>query len=160
MRTFLLTLGAVALLTTPAAAQLASAQRLTPAATTSSAPTADDQLFTGLVEQLDAAIEKHDMAALGQFMAPEYVHYNPNNSSGNRTEELAYLETWGPTKVKLVGPVKVNRYGTTAVTVATNTFSGMYKDKPFSNTVQMMIAWVLRDGKWQMAVVQSKMLPA
>ncbi|GAB3637350.1 hypothetical protein GCM10027422_29400 [Hymenobacter arcticus] len=159
MKTFLLTLSAVALLTTPAAAQLATIAKR-PAAVATSAPTADDQLFTGLVEQLGAAIEKHDMAALGKFMAPEYVHYNPSNSSGNRTEELAYLDKWGPTAVKLVGPVKVNRYGNAAVTVSTSNFSGEDKGKAFSNTIQMMIAWVLRDGKWQMAVVQSKMLPA
>ncbi|RZL08299.1 MAG: nuclear transport factor 2 family protein [Hymenobacter sp.] len=150
----------MALLTTPAAAQLATTQHSTSAATTTSTPTADEQLFTGLVEQLGAAIEKHDMAALGKFMAPEYVHYNPDNSSGNRTEELAYLDKWGPTKVKMVGPVKTTRSGNMAVTVTTNNFSGLDNGKAFSNNIQMMIAWVLRDGKWQMAVVQSKMLPA
>ncbi|MDJ0365588.1 nuclear transport factor 2 family protein [Hymenobacter sp. H14-R3] len=159
MKAFLLTFSALALLTTPAAAQLATTAKR-PAVVASSTPTADEQLFTGLVEQLGTAIQKHDMAAMAGYMAPEYVHYNPSNSSGNRTEELAYLDKWGPTTVKLVGPVKVNRYGNAAVTVSTSNFSGVENGKAFSNTMQMMIAWVLRDGKWQMAVVQSKMLPA
>jgi hypothetical protein len=160
MKTFLLTLGAVALLTAPAAAQLATTQRATPAATTTSAPTADEQLFTGLIQQLGVAIEKHDMTALGQLMAPEYVHYTPDNGSAARAEELAYVGTWANPTVKLKSPVKVKRYGNTAITVATSTFNGTENGKEFSSTIQMMIAWVLRDGRWQMAVVQSKPMPA
>jgi hypothetical protein len=160
MRTLLLALGTVALLTTPAAAQLATTTKRPAPTAAARALTADEQLFTGLIEQLGTTIEKHDMAGLGKLMAPEYVHYNPNNSSGNRTEELAYLATWPTTTVKLVSPVKVNRYGNTAITVATSSFSGEDKGKPFKNTIQMMIAWVLRDGQWQMAVVQSKVMPA
>ncbi len=93
MKTFLLSLCAASLLAAPAAAQMATTTKL-PAHTASGALTADEQLFTGLIEQLSATIEKHDMTAFGKFLAPEYVHYNPNNGSGNRTEELAYIATW------------------------------------------------------------------
>ena len=161
MKTYLVLSCAAALLTLPAAARLASATLPpTPAAAARRALTPDEQLFTGLIEQMGTAIEKHDMTALGQLMTPEFVHYNPGNGSSGRAEELAYLATWPTTTMKLADPVKVNRYGNTAITVSTSTFGGVDNGKPFSNTYQMMIAWVLRDGKWQMAVVQSKPVPA
>ena len=164
MKTFLLSLGAAALLTLPAAGQLATTAAAQPVATSPSRPaaalSADEQLFTKLLNQVGAAVEAHDMAALGKFMAPEYVHYNPNNSSGGRAEELTEIGTWGKTGVKILGPVKVNRYGSTAVTVATSVFSGNDGGKPSSRTIQMMMVWVLRGGNWQMAVVQSKEVPA
>ncbi|MGI4736546.1 MAG: nuclear transport factor 2 family protein [Janthinobacterium lividum] len=157
MKAFLISLCAPLLLALPAASQLATTT--TRSATASRALTPDEQLFTTLIEQVGAAIEKHDMAALGQYLAPEYVHYNPNNSSGNRSEELAYLAKWPTTTVKTTSPVKVNRYGDAAVTVATTVFSGQEGGKAFQNNIQMMIVWVRRDGHWQMAVVQSKIVP-
>lgn len=92
------------------------------------------------------------MAALGKLMAPEYVHYNPNNNSGARAEELAEIGTWGKNGVKIFSPVRVNRYGSAAVTVATAVFSGNDEGKLSSRTIQMMMVWVLRGGSWQMAV--------
>ena len=162
MKTFLpLPLTALVLLTFPAAGQsTASAAASAPSARPAASLSADEQLFTGLIGQVSTAVEKHDMAALGKFMAPEYVHHNPNNGSGARAEELAYIGTWGQTGVKLISPVKVNRYGSTAVTVSTLVFTGRDEGKESSSTVQMMIVWVLRGGAWQMAVVQSKALPA
>lgn len=157
MKTYLVLGCAAALLTLPATAQLASATLPpTPAAAARRALTPDEQLFTGLVEQLGAAISKGDMTTLGKFMTPEYVHYNPNGSSGTKAEDLAYVGSWKDTSVKLVSPVKVVRQGNMAVTIATSTFSGLAEGKPFKNDIQMMIAWVLSDGQWQMAVVQSK----
>ena len=165
MKTYLLSLLALALLALPAAGQstTVAAARPGPAAAPArpaAALSADEKLFTGLIGQVSTAVEKHDMAALGKFMAPEYVHYNPDNGSGARAEELAYISTWGQTGVKLIGPVKVNRSGSTAVTVSTLVFTGRDQGKESSSTVQMMIAWVLRGGVWQMAVVQSKAVPA
>ncbi len=160
MKTILLALGAASLLTLPAAAQLATTANHATTATTSSSLTADEQLFTKLIGQVGTAIEQHDMTALGQYMAPEYVHYNPNNGSSNRPEELAYIGTWSNTTVKTITPVKVNHYGNTVITVATTVFSGEEGGKAFKSTIQMMIAWVLRDGRWQMAVMQSKLMPA
>ncbi len=156
MKTYLVLGCAAALLTLSAA----TTPPPTPVVAASRALTPDEQLFTKLIEQVSTAIEKHDMTALGQYMAPEYVHYNPDNGSGNRAEELAFITKWSNMSVKLHGPVKVNRYGDTAITVATSTFSGMVQGEEFNSTTQMMIAWVLRDGKWQMAVIQSKPVPA
>ena len=161
MKTLVAALCALPVLTFATAGQLAAAAPGRPAAIGATrANTPDEQLFTGLVEQVGAAISKGDMTALGKYMAPDYVHYTPDNSTGNRAQDLAYVGTWSATTVKLVSPVKVTRHGDMAVTVATSVFSGQYEGKPFKNTIQMMIAWVLRDGHWQMAVVQSKVIPA
>ena len=161
MKNLLLFCGAAALLTLSASQPAASAaepRRPTPTPAASRALTPDEQLFTTLIGQVSTAVEKGDMAALGQYMTPDYVHYNPNGGSGTKTEELAYLSSWKDTSVKLVSPVKVVRQGNMAVTVTTSTFSGVVESKPFKNNIQMMTAWVLRDGQWQMAVVQSKPL--
>jgi ketosteroid isomerase-like protein len=157
MKKILFALGALALLTLPETQQLAATTRPVLAAPTL---TADEQLFTGLIGQVSAAIEKNDMKALSQLMTPEYIHYNPGNGSGGRSEELAYVSQWVGTKIKPLTPVKVTRHGDMAVTVGTSSFSGELEGKPFNNSVQMMIAWVLRDGHWQMTVVQSKLIPA
>lgn len=163
MKNLLLFCGAAALLTLSAsqpAAGVIKPKHPTPAPAASRALTPDEQLFTTLIGQVSTAVEKGDMAALGQYMTPDYVHYNPNGGSGTKAEELAYLGSWKDTSVKLVSPVKVMRQGNMAVTVTTSTFSGVAEGKPFKSNIQMMTAWMLRDGKWQMAVVQSKMMPA
>jgi len=160
MKKALFALGTLALLTLPGTRQLAAATRPVPAAATRLALTPDEQLFTDLLGQVSAAIAKNDMKALGQLMTPDYIHYAPDNSSGGRTEELAYVGKWVGTRVQPVGPLKVVRHGDMAVTVGTSTFSGQFEGKPFNNTVNMMIAWVLKDGKWQMAVVHSKVVKA
>ena len=158
MKKILLSLGTLALFAlSPAAPLIAAPGHPAPAVVASLTP--DEQLFTGLVEQVGAAISKGDMTALGKYMAPDYVHYTPDNGTGTRAQDLAYVGSWSATTVKLVSPVKVTRKGDMAVTVATSSFSGQFEGKPFRNTIQMMIAWVLRDGHWQMAVVQSKVLP-
>ena len=60
-----------------------------------------------------------------------------------------------------ISPVTVNVYGPTAVTVAEVQFSGLGQaGKAFTSTLQMLAVWVQRDGRWQVAVLQSKGLPA
>lgn len=160
MKKILLSLGTLALLALPTAEPLAAATGHPTTTTVSPTLTPDEQMFTGLVEQMGAAISKGDVTALGKYMAPDYVHYTPDNNTGTRAQDLAYIATWSATTVKLVSPVKVTRKGDMAVTVATSVYSGQFEGKPFKNTIQTMIAWVLREGRWQMAVVQSKVLPA
>ena len=165
MKNHLLLLEAMVMLALPAAGQSISTASARPAPAGASARpaaplSADEQLFTTLINRLGTAVDNHDMVALGKFMAPEYVHHNPDNKSSTRAEELAYISTWGKTGVKLISPVQVNRYGNTAVTVATCTFSSTFEGKPNNTTLQMMIAWVLRGESWQMVVMQSKVVPA
>jgi ketosteroid isomerase-like protein len=164
MKTFLLSFGAAALLTLPAAGQSPSTTAARPASAASARPaaplSADEQVLTRRLDEMGTAIEKHDMQAMAQLMAPEYVHHNPNNKSIARAEELAFLDTWGPTRVKRLAPVQVNRYGNTAVTVASFAFSSSFEGKTNDMTLQTMMVWVLRNGVWQIAVAQSKVLPA
>ena len=160
MKKFLFALGTLALLTLPGTRQLAATTRPGPAAPVRPVLTPDEQLFTNLIGQVGAAIEKRDMKALSQLMTPDYIHYTPDNNSAGRTEELAYVGQWVGTTVKTVTPIKVTRRGDMAVTVATSTFSGEFEGKPFNNTINMMIGWVLKDGRWQMAVVHSKVVKA
>lgn len=160
MKKTFLALGTLALLTLPGTQQLAATAWAATVAPARPALTPDEQLFTGLIGQVGTAIEKRDMKALGQLMTSDYTHYAPDNNVAHRTEELAYVGQWVGTKVTAVTPVKVIRRGDMAVTVATSTFSGEFEGKPFKNTINMMIAWELRDGHWLMAVVHSKVVKA
>ena len=123
-------------------------------------PTADEELFTKLIGEVSASIEHKDMNALGELMASDYVHYSPDGGTGHKADELTYLATWPPTAIKLVGLVKVSRAGDMAVTVSRNLYSVTENGKTTNRTMQHMIAWTLRDGKWQMAIVQSKPVSA
>ena len=148
MKTFLVLLGAAALLAWPTARQSASAAATWPVAPGPARPalSPDEQLFTGLVEQVGAAIGKGDMVALGKLMAPDYTHYNPNNEVGHKADELANVATWPPTTVRLVGPVQVRRAGNLAVTVSQHLYSSADNGPDPSRTVQHMIAWALVGG--------------
>lgn len=87
----------------------------------------------------------------------------PDFVTESRKATLAFISSpqWPFASTALAGPVVVNRYGTTAVTVANVRFSGQEKTgKAFTSTLQMMMVWVQRDGRWQVAVIQSKELPA
>ena len=123
-------------------------------------PTADEQLFTKLVNEVAAAIEKHDMDALSKLMAPAYVHFSPDNKSGHKADELTFIKTWPKTTSKVVGPVLVTRSGNMAVTVSREAYTFTEGTKQTQRTLEHMIAWMLNDGHWQMAVVQSKDVPA
>lgn len=160
MKNFLFALGTLSLFALPGTQQLAATTRPATAAPTRTVLTPDEQLFTGLVGQVNTAIEKRDMKALGQLMTADYIHYSPDNGSAGRTEELAYVGQWVGTTVKQTTPLKVTRRGDMAVTVTTSTFSGEMGGKPFKNSINMMIAWVQKDGQWQMAMVHSKVVPA
>ena len=139
----------------------AGAAVATPAARAATvASTADEELFTRLVNEVGAAIEKKNVRALADLMAPEYTHYNPAGGTGHKADELAYIATWSPTTVKTVGPVQVSRAGNMAVTVSKAQYSMVDNGKTMSHTVQHMIAWSLHDGKWQMSLIQSKEVPA
>jgi hypothetical protein len=124
MKAFFFALSSLGLLTFATASPLAPAAPPTATAAATRILPPDEQLFTGLVEQVNAAISKGDMTALGRLMAPDYVHYTPDNQTATRAADLSYVGSWKNTSVKLVSPVKVTHRGDMAVTVATSTFSG------------------------------------
>ena len=148
------------LLTLSTSGQVGATAPTHPTRTTKVTPTADEELFTKLIGEVSASIEHKDMNALGELMASDYVHYSPDGGTGHKANELTYLATWPPTTIKLVGLVKVSRAGDMAVTVSRNLYSVTENGKTTNRTMQHMIAWTLRDGKWQMAIVQSKPVSA
>lgn len=112
---------------------------------------------------MTTAAQQRDTTALGRLFATEYRHYAPDNEVMDRKSELAYVSSkeWPYTAVAVASPVTVNVYGPTAVTVADVEFSGLGQaGKTFTSTLRMLAVWVQRDGRWQVAVLQSKGLPA
>ncbi|NML67991.1 nuclear transport factor 2 family protein [Hymenobacter sp. RP-2-7] len=155
MKAFFATL-CLALLALPGIAQPA---RPTPGL----ASTAEVRAFTAQLTQVATAAQKRDTAALHRLFATEYRHYAPDNEVMNRKAELAYVSSkeWPFATVAVASPVTVNVYGPTAVTVAAVKFSGPGQaGKVFTSTLQILAVWVQRDGRWQVAVMHSKELPA
>ncbi|MBO0357623.1 nuclear transport factor 2 family protein [Hymenobacter sp. BT186] len=150
----------VLLLLALGSAAAATARPYPVASSAETALTPDEQLFTKLVGEVAAAMEKKNMQALGELMTPGYTHYNPNNGTSHKADETAFIATWPPTTIKLVGPVQVSRSGNMAVTVSQHTYSSTENGQATSRTMQHMIAWTLHNGKWQMDIVQSKEVKA
>ena len=161
MKTLLIALVALSLLPLLAVSQVASTQEPSRTETASASATdADVQLFTKLVNEVGAAIEKRDMDALGKLMTPDYIHYDPNGGTGHKDDERAFIKTWPSTTFKTVGAVEVKRSGNMAVTVSRHAYGFTEDGVKESRNIQHMVVWILREGKWQMAVVQSKEVDA
>ena len=145
-----------------AVSQVASVQEPSTTETASASTSAADvELFTQLTQKISTSIENQDMEALGKLMAPEFTHYNPAGGENHKKEELEAVATWGAVTMETVGPVNVNRYGNTAVTVEKGVIRGKDKDdKPFNHHFQQMVVWVLRDGQWLITVAQTKSINA
>lgn len=163
MKTILLAAALLGTLTGSARTQRPAAMpstTISAAATATTASPADQALFTKLVGEVAAAIAKHDMEALGKLMTPDYTHFDPNNTTSRKADELAFISTWPPTTSSVAGPVLVNRSGNMAVTVARVVYEFNDGKTPLhKRTIEHMIAWTLNGGNWQMAVVQSKETP-
>ena len=56
--------------------------------------------------------------------------------------------------------VRVSHAGNMAVTVSQHLYSSTKDSHDKGRLVQHMIAWTLIGGKWQMAIMQSKQVPA
>ena len=108
-----------------------------------------------------AATSGHDIAAVQELLAGDYVGVTAGGNIVNKAGLLAELRRDKNTYESVANSrVDVRVHGTTAIVVGTTKQKG--KDaagKPFSYTYRWTDTWVQRDGVWRCVASQSIRLP-
>lgn len=110
------------------------------------------------VRRYDAALRKHDVAAVEQFWAPEYIFVNPRGERLTRADRIANFRA-ARTRFDSLAPVpdeeKITAYGDgLAVHTTLLTIGGHYSGHPTQGQYRALVVWVKRDGRWQQAASQ------
>jgi ketosteroid isomerase-like protein len=109
------------------------------------------------VRRYDVALRRADVAALGQFFAPEYTFVNARGQRLTRAERLANV-TSGRTAFDSLAHVPqedyIRQYGEVVVYTTLLTIGGRYSGKPQQGQFRALVLWVRRDGRWQQIASQ------
>jgi ketosteroid isomerase-like protein len=107
----------------------------------------------------DDALRRADVAAAGQFWAPEYTFVNPRGERLTRDARLANLRG-GRTAFDSLSHApeeeQVRTYGNGDVAVYTTLLSlgGRYSGQAGRGRYRALVVWVRRDGRWQQVASQ------
>jgi ketosteroid isomerase-like protein len=111
---------------------------------------ADEDAVRRMESDWGDAFERHDLAALDQFMADEYILTDPLGNVRSKAESLAAIETnqlhFESTRSD---DVKVRINGDTAVVTGRSTFRGRYKGWSMAGRYQYTDVLVKRHGTWK-----------
>ena len=129
-----------------------------PAQTPTAAPSAAVTEVREAIRRYDAALRKGDVAAVGQFFAPEYTFVNARGERLSRADRLANLRT-GRTAVDSVSHApseeQIRPYGNDVVVYTTLlTLGGRYSGRAQRGQYRALVVWVRRDGRWQQVASQ------
>jgi ketosteroid isomerase-like protein len=96
----------------------------------------------------DAAMVSNDAAAIGRFMADDWVIVSQSGVS-RREDFLALVASGDLTHEAFRGElVAVRRYGETAIVTGRTRNTGRYRDQPFSADEWTTDVFVRRNGTW------------
>lgn len=129
-----------------------------PAQTPATAPSAAVTEVREAIRRYDAALRRGDVAAVGQFFAPEYTFVNARGERLSRADRLANLRT-GRTAVDSVAHApseeQIRPYGNNVVVYTTLlTLGGRYSGRAQRGQYRALVVWVRRDGRWQQVASQ------
>ena len=109
------------------------------------------------VRRYDDALRRADVAAVGQFFAPEYVFVNARGERLTRADRLANLRT-GRTAVDSLAHApqeeQIRPYGDVVVYTTLLTLGGQYSGQSQRGQYRALVVWVRRDGRWQQVASQ------
>jgi ketosteroid isomerase-like protein len=110
------------------------------------------------VHRYDDALRRADVAAVGQFFAPEYVFVNARGERLTRADRLANLRT-GRTAVDTVAHApqeeQIRPYGNVVLYTTLLTLGGRYSGQAQQRgRYRALVVWVRRDGRWQQVASQ------
>jgi len=110
------------------------------------------------VRRYDDALRRADVAAVGQFFAPEYVFVNARGERLTRADRLANLRT-GRTSVDTVAHAPEEEhyqaYGNVVLYSTLLTLGGQYGGNTLPRgRYRALVVWVRRDGRWQQVASQ------
>ena len=92
----------------------------------------------------------NDADALGNLLADTFVSTQPDGSSQNKAETLAFVRDKSNHWDTVVAEnMKVHTYGDTSVVTGTYHEKGTSAGKPFDNHGLFTDTWILRNGKWR-----------
>jgi len=98
---------------------------------------------------------KHDVSAIKQLYADEFLATYPDGSTTNKSQEI---ESFASGDLKLVSykfeDMKVHVYGEVAVVTSLSTIKATFKDKDVSGSYRGTDVFVKRDGRWQCVATQ------
>jgi ketosteroid isomerase-like protein len=114
--------------------------------------------LTQLVDDINAAVVKVDMAFLERVLHKDYVHHGQNGMIENRTQYLENRKNGRVTYESLVAnDVKVRVYGDTAIVTYLSTAKGKDPLGVIDDQRSFTRVFVRHDGRWQQ--VQSQATP-
>jgi ketosteroid isomerase-like protein len=109
------------------------------------------------VRRYDDALRRADVAAVGQFFAPEYVFVNARGERLTRADRLANLRT-GRTAIDSLAHApqeeQIRAYGNLVLYTTLLTLGGKYSGQAHQGRYRAMVVWVRRDGRWQQVASQ------
>lgn len=112
------------------------------------------------VRRYDDALRRGDVAAAGQFWAPEYIFVNPRGERLTREDRLANLRasrTAFDTLAHTPKEEEIRVYGnggTVAVYTTLLTIGGRYSGQATQGQYRALVVWVRRQGQWQQVASQ------
>jgi ketosteroid isomerase-like protein len=112
------------------------------------------------VRRYDDALRRADVAAVGQFFAPEYTFVNARGERLTRADRLANLRAGRTAFDSLAHAAQeeqIRPYGNVVVYTTLLTLGGRYSGKAQQGRFRALVVWVRRDGRWQQ--VASQMTP-
>lgn len=133
---------------------------LMPARVPAQTPAATSAAVTEVREAIrryDDALRRADVAAVGQFFAPEYTFVNASGERLTRADRLANLRT-GRTALDSVAHApqeeQIRPYGNVVVYTTLLTLGGRYSGQAQRGQYRALVVWVRRDGRWQQIASQ------
>ena len=128
-----------------------------PAQTPAIAPSAAVAEVREAIRRYDVALRRADVAAVGEFFAPEYTFVNARGERLTRADRLANLRT-GRTAVDSVVHApqeeQIRPYGNLVVYTTLLTLGGRYSGQAQRGQYRALVVWVRRDGRWQQVASQ------
>ena len=111
----------------------------------------DERELTQLVNDLNVAIVKPDVAFLEQVLSKDYVHYRPHGNVETRAQYLEDRKNGNVDFDSLVADeTKVRVYGDTAIVTYRSTAKGKDQDGPIDEQRRWTRIFVRKDGRWQL----------
>jgi len=128
-----------------------------PAQTPATAPSAAVAEVREAIRRYDVALRRADVAAVGEFFAPEYTFVNARGERLTRADRLANLRTGRTAVDSLVHAPQeeqIRPYGNLVVYTTLLTLGGRYSGQAQRGQYRALVVWVRRDGRWQQVASQ------
>ncbi len=111
--------------------------------------TAERELRQAVIDW-DRAMVENDPAAIGQFMADEWLIVGSDGDTMDKASLLGLIQSGVLThSVMESADLVVRIYDATAVVIAKGISGGMYQGNPFLEAERSTNVFIRRDGKWQ-----------